>query len=564
MHKILFLLLLLMASSSSAESFRTRLPQDEVIYFVLPDRFENGDTSNDRGGMQGDRLKTGFDPTSKGFYHGGDLKGLMSRLNYIQGLGVTAIWLGPVYKNKSVQGAPGHETAGYHGYWITDFTQVDPHFGTNADLKQLVDAAHARNIKVYLDIITNHTADVIKYKECNPCAYRSLGDYPNAAYTPFVPESEHHIKKPDWLNDPKYYHNRGDSTFHGESSLLGDFSGLDDLKTEDPEVVQGFIDIYGNWIDNFGIDGFRIDTIKHVNPEFWQVFIPAMQSRARAKGIANFHIFGEVYNEDMNPGGLAKYTREDKVPTILDFAFRAAILATIAGQRGTDILTKLYEGDVLYEGGAATALQLPTFISNHDAGRFAYFVRKAFPSASDAEQLKRVVLAHAMMFTLRGVPVIYSGDEQGFVGHGGDQDAREDMFASKVTDYNNTILLGGHAAKSLNNFNPDHKLYKAFSSLTHLRAINPALRRGLQTVRADDEKPGLFAVSRIDPDNGHETIVAFNTSVFPVERNITVNTNSHAFHALKGTCASSERVSGSYNITVPPLDYIVCATGDLR
>jgi glycosidase len=136
--------------------------------------------ANDRGGLNGDRLTHGFDPTHKGFFHGGDLKGLIARLDYIQGLGATAIWLGPIYKNKPVQGGPGQESAGYHGYWITDFTQVDPHFGTNAEMKAFVDAAHARGIKVYLDIITNHTADVIQYRECpvSACAYRSRADYP--------------------------------------------------------------------------------------------------------------------------------------------------------------------------------------------------------------------------------------------------------------------------------------------------------------------------------------------------------------------------------------------------
>ena len=160
------LLTLALAVSSSptiAQSYRDRLPEDETIYFVLPDRFENGDAKNDTGGIKGDRLKTGFDPSSKEFYHGGDLKGLTQRLDYIQGMGITAIWFAPVFKNKPVQGAPGNETAGYHGYWVTDFTQVDPHFGTNVEFKTFVDAAHKRGMKVYMDIIANHTADVIYF-----------------------------------------------------------------------------------------------------------------------------------------------------------------------------------------------------------------------------------------------------------------------------------------------------------------------------------------------------------------------------------------------------------------
>ena len=275
------LLLSVSTAASAATDYRARLPQDEVIYFVLPDRFENGDTSNDRGGLTGDRLKTGFDPTSKGFYNGGDLKGLKNRLDYIQGLGATAVWLAPVFKNKPVQGQKGQESAGYHGYWITDFTTVDPHFGTEADLRAFVEAVHQRGMKLYLDIITNHTADVIQYRECfnAACPYRSRADYPytrkggpqgasinagfagdglrtednysrltdpNYAYTPFVPPAEADAKVPAWLNSPIYYHNRGNSDFWGESSLLGDFVGLDDLMTENPRVVRGFIDIYGD------------------------------------------------------------------------------------------------------------------------------------------------------------------------------------------------------------------------------------------------------------------------------------------------------------------------------
>ncbi|MGH8285297.1 MAG: alpha-amylase family glycosyl hydrolase, partial [Steroidobacteraceae bacterium] len=140
---------LLAADAAGGATFRDRAPHDEIIYFLLPDRFANADPSNDRGGLAGGRLVTGFDPTSKGFYHGGDLAGLSSRLDYIRSLGATAIWLAPVFKNKPVQGAPGEESAGYHGYWVTDFTRVDPHFGNEREMRAFVDAAHARGMKVY-------------------------------------------------------------------------------------------------------------------------------------------------------------------------------------------------------------------------------------------------------------------------------------------------------------------------------------------------------------------------------------------------------------------------------
>jgi glycosidase len=155
------------------------------------------------------------------------------------------------------------------------------------------------------------------------------------AYTPFVPPAEANVKVPAWLNSPIYYHNRGNSDFSGESSLYGDFFGLDDLMTENPRVVQGFIDIYGAWIDRYGIDGFRIDTARHVNPEFWQAFVPAILTRARARGIPHFHIFGEVAAEGVDVAQLARHTRVDKLPSVLDFGFAGAVIKTIAGSDGT-------------------------------------------------------------------------------------------------------------------------------------------------------------------------------------------------------------------------------------
>ena len=583
-----------LAGNASAQDYRARLPQDEVIYFLLPDRFENGDQKNDLGGLKGDRLKTGFDPSHKGYYHGGDLKGLIKRLDYIQDMGVTAIWLAPIFKNKPVQGPPGQESAAYHGYWVTDFTQVDPHFGTNADFKAFVDAAHARGMKVYMDIIANHTADVIQYKGCpiQACGYRSIADYPyqrrggpngapanpgfagdgdrstanfskltdaNFAYEVEVPAAEKSVKAPAWLNDPLWYHNRGNSEWHGESMTYGDFSGLDDLYTEHPRVVAGLIEVFGSWIDRFGVDGFRIDTAKHVNPEFWQAFVPAMLERAKARGIPNFHIFGEVYQDTMEPGTLAVHTRVDRYPSVLDFAFRAAALQTLAGDKGTGIWERLFFGDPLYEGGADKAMQLPTFLSNHDAGRFSMFVRRALPNAGDEEVLDRVALGHVMMLTLRGVPTVYSGDEQGFVSDEGDHGAREDMFPSKVALYNDNDLVGTDASTAVSNFDRNHPLYRLIATVAKVRADTPALRRGRQLVRASGQKPGLFAASRFDPTTGKEVLLLFNTSTQPVTQNVAVEVNSRRFIALAGQCATEAGAPGSVSASLAGLAYAVCA-----
>lgn len=572
-----------------------RQASDEVIYFVLPDRFENGDPSNDRGRLRGGRLQNGYDPTHKGFYHGGDLAGLIQRLEYIQGLGATAIWLAPVFRNRPVQGPAGEESAGYHGYWVTDFTDIDPHFGTREEFRAFVQEAHARGMRVYMDIITNHTADVIQYRGCpiGGCPYRSRADYPytrrgglsgpeiNAgflgdsgdrqtaenfarlgdpdyAYEVFVPHAERDIKRPAWLNNPIYYHNRGDTTFRGESSQMGDFAGLDDLFTENPRVLQGFIDIYGAWIDDFGVDGFRIDTARHVNPEFWQAFAPAMRERARARGIGDFRIFGEVFDPD--PGHLARYTRVDRLPAVLDFAFQSAAFETIARNGGTEKLAVLYQADALYEGGETAALQAPIFLGNHDMGRFAHFVLSENPDISNDELLERVTLAHALMMFSRGVPVIYYGDEQGFTGDGNDQDAREDMFPSMVASYNDNQLVGIRATTAETHFNTDHPLYRRIAAMAAIRAATPALRRGRQIVRGYGEGPGLFAFSRIL--DGVEVLVALNTSSQNLRENVEVEASSDEWRALSGACATQAQAPGSYAVELPPFSYAVCISGD--
>lgn len=578
---------------AAAEPYRERPAAGETVYFVLPDRFENGDPGNDAGGLTGDRLHTGFDPASKAFYNGGDLKGLTARLDYIKGLGATALWVGPIFRNKPVQGAPGQESAGYHGYWITDFTRVDPHFGTNADFKALVDAAHARGMKVYMDIIANHTADVIQYREGATAgyAYRGRAEYPysragglfgrpiNAgfagderstlanfaqltdpdwAYTPYVPRGEEHAKVPDWLNDPLLYHNRGNSTFQGESARFGDFAGLDDLFTENPHVRAGMIAIYAQWIREFGIDGYRIDTARHVDPGFWQAFIPAMQAEARKRGIPNFHIFGEVAHESPDNGYIAQYTRRDGYPAVLDFAFQSAVRAALGKGQGTDVLAALFDGDVLYKGGEKAALAMPTFLGNHDMGRFSTLIRQDMPSISDKALLDRVMLGHVMLMTLRGSPVIYYGDEQGFVGDGNDQDAREDMFASRVPSYNDNRLLGTDHTTATASFDDRHPLYRLIATLGALRKAHPALVTGRQVTRSFADRPGLFSVSRFDPATGAEYLIAFNTSDQPIHAASVIGTRATRLTRLFGACPAQVAAPGSVILDLPPFGSAVC------
>jgi glycosidase len=451
-------------------------------------------------------------------------------------------------------------------------------------------------MKVYMDIVVNHTADVIQYRECQglapgQCRYRSIADYPyqrrggisgkpinpgfkgeedesaanfakltdpDYAYTVFVPPAERNEKVPAWLNNPIYYHNRGDSTFRDESKTMGDFGGLDDLFTENPRVVRGMIDIYSAWIDKYRVDGFRVDTEQHVNPELWRQFVPAILARARADGIPHFHIFGEAAMDNMDPAHTAVQAHVAGFPSMLDFSFMWGILDVVQKGAPTDELATLFEGDALYQGGPETALQLPTFIGNHDAGRFGAFAMRNLPNASPDELLKRDMLAHAMLLTLRGVPTIYYGDEQGFTGHGGDQDSRQDMFPSKVASYNDNKLIGTNATTAQSNFNPNHPLYREISKLAHIRTSHRALTRGLQVIRYAGDKPGLFAVSRFDPDTGREMLLLFNTSMDPIKQNVRVETRSTGFEALAGNCPLSTVAPGSVAIELPPLGYAVC------
>ncbi len=537
----------------AASSLRKDLTK-ERFYFVMADRFENGSQANDQGGLAGGRLVTGADPTDKAFYHGGDLRGLIKKLDYVEDLGTTAIWMTPSFKNKPVQGTPGAESAGYHGYWITDFTQIDPHLGTNADLKELIDKAHKRGIKVFFDIITNHTADVLDYPadeyvgapgnqsipyvskadepyrdaDGNPFDDRdyALGDTfpeidPDTSF-PYVPtfrsEADKTVKVPAWLNDPTMYHNRGTSSFTGENSEYGDFPGgdrqaLDDLWTERPEVVNGMIDIYRTWVREAGVDGFRIDTVKHVNMQFWQRFGPALQRAAARTDDNDFFMFGEVF--DANPAFMSQYTTEGRLQATVDFGFQANASGYAKGEEGksassAQTLAGFFAADDWYTDADSNAYSLPTFLGNHDMGRIGKFLRDA--GHSGPELFERDRFAHSLMYLTRGQPVVYYGDEQGFTGDGGDQDAREDMFPSKVASYNDNDLIGTDATTADANFDTRHPLYRHIAAMAKVRAKHPTLADGAQVTRHADSGPGIFAFSRISAGKNVEYVVAANSA----------------------------------------------------
>ena len=557
-------------------SLRTPLTR-ERFYFVMADRFANGDPTNDTGGLAGGRLETGLDPTHKGFFHGGDIAGLADKLDYIEGMGTTAIWLTPSFKNRPVQGSGDQASAGYHGYWVTDFTRIDPHFGTNAELEAFIDRAHERGIKVFFDIITNHTADVIDYaedgantyvsKEASPYRDAAGQEFDDRAYAggetfpeldaassfPYTPvlrsEEDATVKVPAWLNDPTNYHNRGDSTFAGESSTYGDFVGLDDLFTEQPDVVDGMVDIYEKWVD-FGIDGFRIDTVKHVNMEFWQEFAPAMRAEARRVGNDDFFAFGEVY--DSNPAYLSTFSTEGRMDATLDFGFQGAGTGFAKGG-ATTRLRDFYAADDHYTDTDSNAYSTPTFLGNHDMGRIGTFL------AGSGDVLERDRLAHALMYLTRGQPVVYYGDEQGFTGDGGDQDARQDMFPSRVATYNDDDLIGTDATTAGANFDTGHPLYTSIRDLARLRTRYPALADGAQLHRYASDSAGVFAVSRIDAEEDREHLVALNNAT--TAKTVTFGTEMRrgTFKQVWPASRTSLRsdAEGRVTVTVPPLSAVV-------
>ncbi|PZF83416.1 pullulanase-type alpha-1,6-glucosidase [Jiangella anatolica] len=570
----------------AGDSLRAGLT-DERFYFVMADRFDNGDPANDTGGYEvppgtaEPRLVHGHDPTDKGFYHGGDLAGILRRLDYIEDLGTTAIWLTPSFMNRPVQGSGADVSAGYHGYWITDFTRIDPHLGTNEQLRQLIDEAHERGIKVFFDIITNHTADVVDYEE-GTYTYVPKSDVPyvDAAgnpfddsefaagdtfpeldpatsfpYTPFfrTPEDAT-VKVPAWLNDPTLYHNRGNAAFDGsEGDLYGDFVGLDDLFTEQPAVRDGMIDIYRYWA-GFGVDGFRIDTVKHVNMEFWQKFAPEVLDAAHESGADDFFMFGEVF--DANPAAMSRYTTEGGLQATIDFGFQARAQGFATGRPTTE-LRDLFAGDDHYTDTDSNAYSLPTFLGNHDMGRIGMFVQDT--GVAPDEQLSRTLLAHDLMYLTRGQPVVYYGDEQGFTGDGGDKDARQDMFESQVASYNDDDLIGTDATTAQENFDPDHPVYRRLAELSALRDEHPALADGTQVHRYASDDAGVYAFSRIGREEQVEYVVATNNSTQAQTVSFATFNPRTTFRPVWPASSGSVRsdAQGRVTVTVPPLSAVV-------
>jgi glycosidase len=486
--------------------------RDQVIYQALTDRFADGDPNNNWN----------VDRTALARYQGGDWKGIADRVGYLKGLGVTAVWISPAVKNVEEDA----NVAGYHGYWTQDFEGLNPHFGDIGAMRDMVDTLHANGIEVILDIVANHIGqlfyydinlngrpDELMYGSGNPgspvirvteydpdwdprgiqaeVGGQTLGPAPiiwiNNPAINRVP-----IQPADFQN-PNWYHRMGrvvpdvNGNWPHDEVLRGDFpGGLKDLATDYQDtpghfpVREALVRVFAEWINRVDIDGFRIDTLKHIEPEFWQTFCPAMRQAAAARGKQNFFMFGEAYDGD--DGLVGSYTQANMVDSAFYFPQKyTAIDGVIKYNAQTKNIEDLWGRKSMYgqapqPGGAgiAPAHMMVNFIDNHDVPRYL------FNQPDD----KRLRVALAFIMCAEGVPCIYYGTEQGFSG-GGDPSNRERLWDS---GYDTTAPL-----------------YQYIAGLTSLRAAHVALRRGDVLVRwsttrtATEEDAGVFAFERRDP-----------------------------------------------------------------
>ena len=532
----------LLATDSPRSSFAA-----DSIYFVMTDRYKNGDTSNDTGGLNStNRVVTGYDPTDTSWSHGGDLAGLSDGcsktdgtgdgLPRIKNLGFTAIWITPPFKQNFVQGG----SAAYHGYWINDFTTIDPHWGTNAQFKSFVDCAHRLGMKVIVDIVMNHTGDVINYRD------GSYGFHNSPNTSAYIPSSGTNIKAPSWLNDLSNYHNQGSVGDWSNPTQYknGDFFGLDDLKTENDVVINGFADVYSTWVNNFGVDGFRIDTAKHVDDQYfskwWTKIVNQTATSMQSKNQKLF-AFGEYY--DSNGSNLGNYMRKYGLPSVLDFAFQSKAVNYASGGISSN-LSEVFDNDNSFIGSSKSPYDLVTFLGNHDMGRVGNLLNQTGATRAQSD-----LLAHDVMFLTRGIPSVYYGDEVGMIGNGGDKSARQDMFPTQVTAWKYEDRVFGSSIMNESSLTLATPLTARIKQLNDLRKANPALAIGSQTQRVVDGN--TLVVSRFDPVSRTEYLVAFNTGNTAKTVKVSTSTPSAIWQSLLSAGSTTSNALGEVNITVP-------------
>ena len=346
---------------------------EAVIYFMLTDRFFDGDSSNN------DPYGIGYDKSKSGTYQGGDFKGITAKLDYLDELGINTIWINPVVENIKhdvrYNDDPDTPYYGYHGYWASNFGELNPHFGTMADLHQLIDEAHARGIKIMVDVVLNHTGYGLK-----------AGDTSNA---PNFPTDEDRARFDGMLRAG------------GSDTIRGELAGLPDFLTEESAVRDQIVKWQTDWIEKSRtakgntIDYFRVDTVKHVENTTWMAF-----KNALTKEMPEFKLIGEAWGA--SAGNDQGYLNTGMMDSLLDFEFKNHARDFVNGQINA-VETKLQARN----GKLSNTATMGQFLGSHDEDRFLEAV---------GGDLGKYQVAASLQLTAKGQPVIYYGEELGLPG----------------------------------------------------------------------------------------------------------------------------------------------------
>jgi glycosidase len=473
--------------------------RDQVIYFVLTDRFDDGNPRNNEQGL-GE-----YDPRQGHMYSGGDIAGIRRRLDYVQALGATALWLTPPVLNQWHDAT--HGFWGYHGYWASHFKRMDPHVGTLEDYKRLSDALHRRGMYLVQDVVVNHTGNFFSYGPGWRADDPTADFRPNTGSRP-VPRPQ---QPPFHLNDPSRAADRRAGVYHWtpdirdvtvrEEEMNFQNSGLDDLNTENPLVRKALRNSFGYWVREVGVDAFRIDTAYHVPPAFFEDFLyatdpkaPGVAQVARRTGRRDFLAFGEGFGID--PPGQNRYTRklesyirgeqgQPRLAGMLNFPLYAGLVDVFARGRAPAELQRRVEGMLEADARGIDPRRLPSFIDNHDVDRWL--------AVGGEPAMKQALLA---LMTLPGIPVLYYGTEQGLV------EQRASMFAA------------GWGSGGRDRFDRAAPLFRYTQAAVALRKAHRGFSRALpQPMQAGGSGPGVLAWRNLH--EGQALIVLFNTADAP-------------------------------------------------
>jgi neopullulanase len=412
------------------------LTQDDVIYLIMPDRFSDGDSTNNNP-PQSSGL---YDRSKSRYYHGGNFQGIINHLPYLKNLGITAIWLNPIYDNNNQlnrkETYDGQPITDYHGYGATDFYGVEEHFGTLAKLQELVNAAHKLGIKVIQDQVANHTGPYHHWVKNPPTPTWYNGS-----------ESNHLANTwQTWtIMDPQSNYQMQRATLEGWFIDI-----LPDFNQNDAEVERYIIQNTLWWIGTVGFDGIRQDTLPYVPRSFWHKWMQAIKLQ-----YPKFKVIGELYDADpvlvsFFQGGKPRFDGIDTgIDALFDFPLFFSIRNAFAQRKPVKEVAMMLARDHLYHDSSI----LVTFFGLHDVQRFMN------ESGATIEGLK---LAQTFIMTTRGIPMIYYGDEIAMPG-GPDPDNRRD-FPGGFPDNKRT--------------DKENEIYEHVKQLTALRSRLEPLRRG--------------------------------------------------------------------------------------